>query len=94
MVDSALFGQKLTSFVQRGRRSYNLDVVRTTWTSFVQPGRRSYNLDVVRTTWTLFVQPGRCSYNLDVVRTKFCTKKDESWQVNFDIKTASYMWTN
>ena len=79
-----------TSFVQRGRRSYDVDVVRTTWTSFVQRGRRSYNVDVVRTTWTSFVQPGRRSYNLDVVRTKFCTKKDESWQVNFDIKTASY----
>ena len=40
---------------------------------------------------TLFVQGCRRSlHKVDVVCTKFCTKKEESWQVNIDIKTASY----
>ena len=76
--------------MQSRRCSYNVDVVRTTWTLFVQRGRCSYKVVVVRNSkLTLFVQRGRCSYKVVVVRTKFCTKKDESWQVNFDIKTAS-----
>ena len=45
---------KLT-FVQRGRCSYNVDVVRTTWTLFVQRGRCSYKVDVVRTKLSSFV---------------------------------------
>ena len=41
--------------------------------------------------WTLFVQSCRCPCKVDVVLcTKFCTKKEESWQVDIDIKTASY----
>ena len=43
---------------------------------------------------SLFVQSCRRSlHKVDVVCTKFCTKKEESWQVNFDIKTASYLIT-
>ena len=39
---------------------------------------------------SLFVQSGRRSlHKVDVVCTKFCTKKEESWQVDFHIKTAS-----
>ena len=53
-----------TLFVQRGRCSYNVDVVRTTWTLFVQRGRCSYKVVVVRNpkltlfckVWSLFVQ--------------------------------------
>ena len=47
---------------------------------------------VVLAKLTLFVQSCRRSlHKVDVVCTKFCTKKEESWQVNFDIKTASQL---
>ena len=38
-----------TLFVQLGRCSYNLDVVRTTWTLFVQRERCLHKVDVVCT---------------------------------------------
>ena len=45
---------------------------------------------VVLAKLTLFVQSCRRSlHKVDVVCTKFCTKKEESWQVNIFIKTAS-----
>ena len=102
----ALFGQVWTLFWQSWRCSFKVVVVRTKLTLFVQSCRGpckvrrcSYKV------WTLFVQSCHRSlykvdvvlqsvvvvlHKVDVVCTKCCTKKEESWQVNFDIKTASY----
>ena len=56
-----------------------------------EPGLPMDKVVVVLAKLTLFVQSCRRSWHkVDVVCTKFCTKKEESWQVNIDIKTASY----
>ena len=94
--------QVWTLFVQSRRCPCKVDVVRTKCehysykvvvvlaklTLFVQ------SVNIIRTKLSLPLQSWRCSYKVDVVLcTKFCTKKEESWQVNIDIKTASYQGT-
>ena len=89
---------KLSLSLQSWRCSYKV------WTLFVQSCRCPCKVDVVLTKCehcsykvvvvlaklTLFEQSCRRSlHEVDVVCTKFCTKKEESWQVNTDIKTAS-----
>ena len=97
---------KLSLALQSWRCSFKVDFARfKVWTLFVQSCRCPCKVDVVRTKCehysykvvvvlpklTLFVQSFRRSlHKVDVVCTKFCTKKEERWQVNIDIKTASY----
>ena len=47
------------------------------------------SVDVVHAKLTLIAQTRCYSHNVDVVCTDFCTKKEENWQVNFDINTIS-----
>ena len=69
--------------------SYKVVVVLAKLTLFVQ------SMNIIRTKSSLSLQSWRCLYKVVVVLcTKFCTKKEESWKVNIDIKTASYSWAS
>ena len=81
---------KLSLSLQSGRCPCKVVVVLAKSSLSLQSCLCPCKVDVLLAKLTLFVQ--RCSRSLhkvDVVCTKFCTKKEESWQVNFDIKTAS-----
>ena len=91
---------KLSLSLQSRRCPCKVDVVRTKrehysckvvvvlakLTLFVQ------SVNIIRTKSSLSLQSGRCSYKVAVALcTKFCTKKEESWQVNnWELKHARF----
>ena len=75
---AAMFGFNKTLFVQSRRCPCKADVVRTKREHY------SCKVVVVLAKLTLFVQSYRRSLH------RVCTKNEESWQVNIDMKTALY----